>query len=208
MQDRTKLIYNLNTAINKVKNFSTPNFNNVFSRQYSEDILFNILDSKDINYAFIFGDFNKLRTINELYGHEYGTKIMQIALNLIKKDLPQNSIMFRIGGDEFGFILFDKTEKDCKQYIEKINNTLKDNVSSISGISIELVATDSSKGDINTQINLADEKINKIKSSRKKLDTPIQVSSKSFIPLGMPSNISDTAVFIFSKTDFMLSKNI
>lgn len=85
MQDRTKLIYNLNTAINKVKNFSTPNFNNVFSRQYSEDILFNILDSKDINYAFIFGDFNKLRTINELYGHEYGTKIMQIALNLIKK---------------------------------------------------------------------------------------------------------------------------
>ena len=59
MQDRTKLIYNLNTAINKVKNFSTPNFNNVFSRQYSEDILFNILDSKDINYAFIFGDFNK-----------------------------------------------------------------------------------------------------------------------------------------------------
>lgn len=191
MQDRTKLIYNLNTAINKVKNFSTPNFNNVFSRQYSEDILFNILDSKDINYAFIFGDFNKLRTINELYGHEYGTKIMQIALNLIKKDLPQNSIMFRIGGDEFGFIIFDKTEKDCKQYIEKINNTLKDNVSSISGISIELVATDSSKGDINTQINLADEKINKIKSSRKKLDTPIQVSSKSFIPLGMPSNISD-----------------
>ena len=109
MQDRTKLIYNLNTAINKVKNFSTPNFNNVFSRQYSEDILFNILDSKDINYAFIFGDFNKLRTINELYGHEYGTKIMQIALNLIKKDLPQNSIMFRIGGDEFGFIIFDKT---------------------------------------------------------------------------------------------------
>ena len=208
MQDRTKLIYNLNTAINKVKNFSTPNFNNVFSRQYSEDILFNILDSKDINYAFIFGDFNKLRTINELYGHEYGTKIMQIALNLIKKDLPQNSIMFRIGGDEFGFIIFDKTEKDCKQYIEKINNTLKDNASSISGISIELVATDSSKGDINTQINLADEKINKIKSSRKKLDTPIQVSSKSFIPLGMPSNISDTAVFIFSKTDFMLSKNI
>ena len=50
---------------------------------------FNILDSKDINYAFIFGDFNKLRTINELYGHEYGTKIMQIALNLIKKIYPQ-----------------------------------------------------------------------------------------------------------------------
>lgn len=42
MQDRTKLIYNLNTAINKVKNFSTPSFNNIFSRQYSEDILFNI----------------------------------------------------------------------------------------------------------------------------------------------------------------------
>ena len=177
MEDRLKLIHNLNTAINKVRNFSTPNFNNVFSRQYSEDIIFNMLNSKNTNYAFIFGDFNKLRTINELYGHEYGTKIMQIALNLIKKDLPQNSIMFRIGGDEFGFIIFDKTEKDCKQYIEKINNTLKDNASSISGISIELVATDSSKGDINTQINLADEKINKIKSSRKKLDTPIQVSS-------------------------------
>ena len=191
MEDRLKLIHNLNTAINKVRNFSTPNFNNIFSRQYSEDIIFNMLNSKNTNYAFIFGDFNKLRTINELYGHEYGTKIMQIALNLIKKDLPQNSIMFRIGGDEFGFIIFDKTEKDCKQYIEKINNTLKDNASSISGISIELVATDSSKGDINTQINLADEKINKIKSSRKQIDTPVQFSSESFIPLGIPSNISD-----------------
>ena len=103
MENRLKLIHNLNTAINKVKNFSTPNFNNVFSRQYSEDIIFNMLNSKNTNYAFIFGDFNKLRTINELYGHEYGTKIMQIALNLIKKDLPQNSIMFRIGGDEFGY---------------------------------------------------------------------------------------------------------
>lgn len=191
MENRLKLIHNLNTAINKVKNFSTPNFNNVFSRQYSEDIIFNMLNSKNTNYAFIFGDFNKLRTINELYGHEYGTKIMQIALNLIKKDLPQNSIMFRIGGDEFGFIIFDKTEKDCKQYIEKINNTLKDNASSISGISIELVATDSSKGDINTQINLANDQINKIKSSRKQIDTPVQFSSESFIPLGIPSNISD-----------------
>lgn len=191
MKDRTKLIYNLNTAINKVKNFSTPNFNNVFSRQYSEDIIFNMLDSKNNNYAFIFGDFNKLRTINELYGHEYGTKIMQMALDLIKKDLPQNSIMFRLGGDEFGFILFDKNEKDCTEYIERINNTLKSHAQSISGLSIELVATDSSKGTINTQINLADEQINKIKSSRKKLDTPIQVSSESFIPLGIPSNISD-----------------
>ena len=164
MEDRLKLIHNLNTAINKVRNFSTPNFNNVFSRQYSEDIIFNMLNSKNTNYAFIFGDFNKLRTINELYGHEYGTKIMQIALNLIKKDLPQNSIMFRIGGDEFGFIIFDKTEKNCKQYIEKINNTLKDNASSISGISIELVATDSTKGKIKAQIKLANEQIKKKKS--------------------------------------------
>ena len=192
MEDRLKLIHNLNTAINKVKNFSTPNFNNIFSRQYSEDIIFNMLNSKNNNnYAFIFGDFNKLRNINELYGHEFGTKIMQIALDLIKKDLPQNSIMFRLGGDEFGFILLDKTEEDCKQYIEKINNTLRDNASSISGISIELVATDSSKGNINTQINLVDEQINKIKSSRKEIDTPIQVSSESFIPLGIPLNISD-----------------
>ena len=191
MEDRLKLIHNLNTAINKVRNFSTPNFNNVFSRQYSEDIIFNMLDSKKNNYAFIFGDFNKLRIINELYGHEYGTKIMQIALDLIKKDLPQNSIMFRLGGDEFGFILFDKTANDCNSYIEKIHNTLKDNAESISGLSIELVATDSSKGNINTQINLADEQINKIKSSRKQIDTPIQFSSESFIPLGIPSNISD-----------------
>ena len=42
MENRLKLIHNLNTAINKVRNFSTPNFNNIFSRQYSEDILFNI----------------------------------------------------------------------------------------------------------------------------------------------------------------------
>ena len=72
MEDRLKLIHNLNTAINKVKNFSTPNFNNIFSRQYSEDIIFNMLNSKNNNnYAFIFGDFNKLRNINELYGHDY-----------------------------------------------------------------------------------------------------------------------------------------
>ena len=86
--------------------------------------------------------------------------------------------MFRIGGDEFGFIIFDKTEKIVNNILKKINNTLKDNASSISGISIELVATDSSKGDINTQINLADEKINKIKSSRKKLDTQFKFHQK------------------------------
>ena len=50
MEDRLKLIHNLNTAINKVRNFSTPNFNNVFSRQYSEDIIFNMLNSKNTNY--------------------------------------------------------------------------------------------------------------------------------------------------------------
>lgn len=188
MKGRLNLLSDLDKAINKVKIFKNPEFENVYSKQYWENIIYPIFNDTNKKFTFIFGDFNKLGIINELYGHELGTKAMEYSLNLIRDSLPSDSIIVRLGGDEFCFIVPNLLKNECEKYIEAIHNSLELNSTLVSGLSIELASADSTEGTLSDLVSRTDLEVSKIKSSKKENDSPAKIISSEFIPLDIPTD--------------------
>lgn len=61
--------------------------------------------------SIISADCDKLKEINDTYGHTAGDDYIKAAVSLFKMVLPQNSIIFRMGGDEFIIILPSTSEE-------------------------------------------------------------------------------------------------
>lgn len=190
MQNRSDLLSNLDKSIFKMSLSSQPDFKKIYSKQYATDVIFPFLDMEENEFTFIFGDYNKLGIINNTYGHETGTKALAFSLNLIKKVLPSDSIIIRLGGDEFGFIIPNSKEDDVQKYIDNINTLLSTNSTLICGLSIELAASDSRNGKISELYSIAEGKVNEIKAAKNRIDSPIEIISDDFISLKVPDNIS------------------
>ena len=60
--------------------------------------------------ALIMLDVDKFKTINDSLGHPIGDKTLKMLANVLKKNLRQNDIVGRLGGDEFCLYLRDITD--------------------------------------------------------------------------------------------------
>ena len=67
MSTKKLLVEKINNTLEKLKIFSYSEFDGVYSKQYYTNVVSKMFSSKDINYSYIFGDFNKLNKINKLY---------------------------------------------------------------------------------------------------------------------------------------------
>jgi len=76
------------------------------NREYFQKQLIKIYD-KDMQVSVIMMDINGLRIINEMYGYQEGDKLLLQFSEYIKDKLPENSLLSRIGGDEFAAILYE-----------------------------------------------------------------------------------------------------
>ena len=190
LENRNKLLHKLNISIQRLKTFSCPEIDNVYSNQYFKDILKNSINNYKNTYSVIFGDFNKLGIINDTYGHEFGTKALKLSIEIIKRCLPSDAMIVRAGGDEFYIILPNYNKEMANKYCNKIHHTLSKNSTLVSGLSIELAATDSTYGNIDELINITDTEVTNIKARKKENDSPIDILSDDFLPLLKPDYIS------------------
>ncbi|HWR29878.1 MAG TPA: PAS domain S-box protein, partial [Negativicutes bacterium] len=89
------------------------------------------------------GDLNGLKLINDSFGHRSGDLAIQQFAIEIRKQIPNDAILARIGGDEFAVILFHSTEADAKQYARDLQSTIRLTVRDQSGddADAELTAT-------------------------------------------------------------------
>lgn len=63
-------------------------------------------------------DIDDFKIINDMYGHASGDMALQILAGNMKECFPQNAVLGRNGGDEFGIFLMDCTCKEARQQIE------------------------------------------------------------------------------------------
>lgn len=117
----------------------------VFSKQYFNSIIYSMYKSNpDKLVCFTFGDFNKLSQINKNYSNQAGDYAIKTALGLIKNNLPPDTIIARIAGDEFGFISFNTHKQDMDKNFQNIDTILKENSENIYGLTITTSSIDSS----------------------------------------------------------------
>lgn len=190
MESRDELTSKLNILLRRIKTFSCPEYKDIYTKAYFREVEKVSLENSENTYAFIFGDFNKLGVINDVHGHDFGNRVLEISMRIIKKSLPVNSLIVRAGGDEIYIVLPNSDKETADKYISQINTNLQKNAVTISGLSIELASSDSTHGDIDHLINITDNEVTNIKAARKESISPADILADDFLDLQVPKSVS------------------
>ncbi len=65
-------------------------------------------------------DIDRLKSVNDEYGHIEGDKLIEGAANILKNTFEERGMVARSGGDEFVIILFNADLNEAKYYSDKI----------------------------------------------------------------------------------------
>lgn len=79
---------------------------------------------KSINAVVQF-DINGLKYINDNFGHKQGDLAISTIANIINKNSNHKMYNYRLGGDEFIVFIINGTNEEINEFIENINNDIK-----------------------------------------------------------------------------------
>lgn len=74
--------------------------------------------------SLLFIDIDDFKYYNDLYGHQKGDKVIKTLAELMKKTLPEKSIIARYGGEEFSILLPGSGEGQAMQEAEKLRRVV------------------------------------------------------------------------------------
>lgn len=75
--------------------------------------------------GIISADCDGLKNINDTYGHMAGDEYIKAAVSLFQSVLPKESIVFRMGGDEFIIILPSTSREEATRVAEQLKSKEK-----------------------------------------------------------------------------------
>lgn len=76
-------------------------------------------------FTVIMSDCNYLKKVNDQYGHEYGDILLKIVAETLKEEMPEDSPVIRMGGDEFMILCNGITEEKASELMANIRESLK-----------------------------------------------------------------------------------
>jgi diguanylate cyclase (GGDEF)-like protein len=112
-----------NSKLYKLSN--TDNLTSLYNRLYFNHELNRIFSTDNLSISLIIFDIDNLKDINDNYGHLMGDKVLIEAARTLDFDKDVNVDVFRYGGDEFITIITNKPESFTIEYIESIQNNLR-----------------------------------------------------------------------------------
>ena len=77
------------------------------------------LPSEQFPLGIIISDCDRLKEINDAYGHRTGDEYIKMTGSVLKVNFPENAKIFRSGGDEFMIAIPGAELNDCLNYIKK-----------------------------------------------------------------------------------------
>lgn len=83
------------------------------------------LDSKR-PFCLCFVDLNRLKTVNDGYGHEMGDGYLLSAARALSEVSQREHYLFRYGGDEFLMILYDISVSQAKEALQQAQKRLEE----------------------------------------------------------------------------------
>ena len=76
-------------------------------------------------FTVIMSDCNYLKKVNDQFGHEYGDILLKIVADTLKEEIPEDSPVIRMGGDEFMILGNGITEEKASELMANIQESLK-----------------------------------------------------------------------------------
>jgi diguanylate cyclase len=103
---------------------SVDTLTDVFNRNYFATKFKNTLHQRKFPQTIIVADMNNLKLINDSYGHHAGDELLKHFSRILKETCPDNSTVFRIGGDEFYIIIENDEDKQGEKIVKKIREAI------------------------------------------------------------------------------------
>lgn len=134
---------------------------------------FNFMHAKQKRIIIFFIDLDKLKYINDTFGHEYGDYAICAAAKAITKNCSTDAIPARTGGDEFVLVQSYSSDEDARKQLRNMRKQLQEegkrmNLPFALGISVGSVVTDpASDQTYSDYVKIADEKMYKDKLARR-----------------------------------------
>ncbi|ADY13343.1 HD domain-containing phosphohydrolase [Sphaerochaeta globosa] len=95
----------------------------LYSRVYFEAALKNLRNK--VPFTLLIVDINGLKLVNDSLGHEMGDAVLRKTAQLLSQLCSNDSVVARYGGDEFVFLLEDKTADEAERFIRNLENAAK-----------------------------------------------------------------------------------
>ncbi len=106
----------------------TDSMTKLYNRKYFDTIFDNmpfISNANSWDCAFLMLDIDFFKQYNDTYGHDLGDETLKKVATLLKEYFNQKyEFVFRLGGEEFGVILFDIDEITVKSCLDDINKKI------------------------------------------------------------------------------------
>lgn len=88
----------------------------VYEQQFREN---------SINYCVLFFDIDNFKSINDVYGHIAGDKLLGIFGNILKQNCRGTDMVGRYGGDEFLILMPNTNLEKAKEFAKRICKTIE-----------------------------------------------------------------------------------
>lgn len=105
--------------------------------------------------ALLFMDLDRFKQVNDTEGHKAGDRLLVITANRLKKSIREEDTLARFGGDEFGILISNFTNRNelvtlCERVIKNLNepivvNRIEHVVSASIGVAVFPTDADSSE---------------------------------------------------------------
>lgn len=127
------------------------------SRKYTMQYLATLLQQKT-PFSIAFIDLDQLKKINDVYGHSAGDQYLRSFAESMEVFLYDGDVLGRIGGDEFLFIMKQKTQDQAQQRMDFIYDSIQKSTQ-LNAIyfSYGVVANDGTQQDLDAMIQAADQ---------------------------------------------------
>ncbi|MDR9436383.1 MAG: diguanylate cyclase [Thiohalophilus sp.] len=83
-------------------------------------------------FVLLLMDLDYFKQVNDTYGHPAGDHTLRVLSSLLKKQVRESDYVGRYGGEEFGMILTDTSEKDARDTAERIRQLVEEKAFTIS----------------------------------------------------------------------------
>jgi len=133
----------------------------LFNRRYLDYWILHSMNTGLYPLSVVLADCDGLKTINDTYGHAVGDELIRLATSLFRVGMPERTIMFRTGGDEFVLLIPNTDKEECIAILDnmkKLSETMCIKGQKLS-VSFGFCVVTNATLDIMSAINIADKKM-------------------------------------------------
>jgi diguanylate cyclase (GGDEF)-like protein len=97
-----------------------------------------VLEGQPSDFALILLDIDDLKKINDTYGHQLGTEVIQEVANCLRSVVRGSDCLARYGGDEFVVILREANRAGAQIVINRIQEMLRESLVSPTDLTLSV----------------------------------------------------------------------